>query len=69
MAKAKIIARRRADANNEVVTIKASMGKIDFEQIVDPGGLFGSYREMAVANGVDPDDPVIASCRGDRDYR
>ncbi|MEU9836285.1 DUF6283 family protein [Streptosporangium sp. NPDC048047] len=28
--------------------------------------LFGSYREMAIANGVDPDDPVLAPCRDDR---
>ena len=34
---------------------------------VSDGGheLFGSYREMAIANGVDPDDPVLAECRGD----
>lgn len=25
--------------------------------------LFGSYREMAIANGVDPADPVLAPCR------
>lgn len=25
--------------------------------------LFESYREMAIANGVDPDDPVLADCR------
>lgn len=26
--------------------------------------LFESYRAMAVANGVDPDDPILAPCRG-----
>lgn len=25
--------------------------------------LFADYRSMAVANGVDPDDPVLAGCR------
>ncbi|WP_455233403.1 DUF6283 family protein [Geopseudomonas aromaticivorans] len=25
--------------------------------------LFDGYREMAIANGVDPDDPVLALCR------
>lgn len=25
--------------------------------------LFDSYRDMAVANGVDPDDPVLKNCR------
>ena len=28
-------------------------------------GLFSSYREMAIANGVSPDDPVLARCRAD----
>lgn len=30
--------------------------------------LYGTYREMAVANGVDPDDPVLAPCRDSRPY-
>ncbi|WP_278468151.1 DUF6283 family protein [Stutzerimonas balearica] len=32
---------------------------------LEEGGLelFESYREMAIANGVDPDDPVLAQCR------
>ena len=32
---------------------------------VSDGGheLHDSYRAMAIANGVDPDDPVLASCR------
>lgn len=29
--------------------------------------LFGSYREMAEANGVAADDPVLAGCRGNED--
>jgi len=34
------------------------------EQVEDIGDeLFDDYREMAVANGVDPDDPVLAPCR------
>jgi hypothetical protein len=34
---------------------------------VKPAGakLFNSYREMAVANGVDPSDPALARCRAD----
>jgi hypothetical protein len=28
--------------------------------------LYDSYRDMAVANGVHPDDPALARCRGDR---
>lgn len=32
---------------------------------VDDGGheLFENYRAMAIANGVDPDDPALAPCR------
>ncbi len=30
-----------------------------------PDGPEDSYREMALANGVDPDDPVLEPCRGD----
>lgn len=31
----------------------------------DAGGneLFDNYRTMAIANGVDPDDPILAKCR------
>jgi hypothetical protein len=32
-------------------------------ELVDPGDLFKSYRDMAVANGVDPDDPSLYRCR------
>lgn len=34
------------------------------DDVTDGGNdLFENYREMAVANGVDPADPVLASCR------
>ena len=37
--------------------------------IVEQGdvSLYDSYREMAIANGVDPEDPVLAPCRADTD--
>lgn len=39
-------------------------GRLDYSKISDGGAdLFESYREMAIANGVDPDDPTIAPCR------
>lgn len=40
-------------------------GEIDRAAVGNPDGvpLYGSYREMAVANGVDPADPVLAPCR------
>jgi hypothetical protein len=35
---------------------------------VSDGGhrLYDNYRSMAVANGVDPDDPILAPCRDDQ---
>ena len=39
-------------------------GTRDFDSITDGGHqLHDSYRAMAEANGVDPDDPVLAPCR------
>lgn len=42
------------------------MSREDFSGVHSLVELYGSYREMAVANGVDPDDPALAPCRGDR---
>lgn len=42
------------------------MSHRDFSGVHTTVPLYDSYREMAVANGVDPDDPVLAPCRGDR---
>ncbi|MFD9735683.1 DUF6283 family protein [Umezawaea sp. NPDC059074] len=41
------------------------------EALISDGGheLYASYRAMAVANGVDPDDPALAGCRDWRDPR
>lgn len=54
-------------ANNIGVRIALSMGRLDMEQVGNPDDvpLFESYRAMAIANGVCPDDPRIAACRGD----
>lgn len=38
-------------------------GEIQDDLEEDGLELFESYREMAIANGVDPDDPVLADCR------
>ncbi|WP_455432578.1 DUF6283 family protein [Streptosporangium sandarakinum] len=38
----------------------------DYSDVHSTVELFGSYRQMAIANGVDPSDPVLAPCRGDR---
>ncbi len=57
-------------ANNLGVRMKDARGLIDFASISDGGvALFASYREMAVANGVAPDDPVLEPCRADDETR
>ncbi|MBG0825981.1 hypothetical protein HS048_35510 [Planomonospora sp. ID91781] len=41
-----------------------------YEDVHDGGvELYDSYRDMAVANGVDPGDPALARCRGERHGR
>ncbi|MCD9046794.1 DUF6283 family protein [Luteimonas sp. MHLX1A] len=49
--------------HNLAVRLMHMRGELD--RGVTAGGheLFASYREMAIANGVDPDDPVLAPCR------
>lgn len=51
-------------ANNLSVRLSIAFGKATFEDVHDGGHeLHPSYRAMAIANGVDPDDPVLAPCR------
>lgn len=46
------------------VRLKIMAGKIDLGGVSDGGlELFESYREMAGANGVPPDDPALDRCR------
>jgi hypothetical protein len=51
--------------HNLGVRIRAAVGDLDLDAITNPDAapLYGSYREMAIANGVQPDDPTIAQCR------
>lgn len=50
--------------HNLSVRMKRMSGLIDYDQIRDGGHeLFASYRDMAIANGVDPQDPALALCR------
>lgn len=54
----------RGSAHNLATRMKAMRGRIDFNSISDDGvELFNSYRAMAEANGVSPDDPVLSRCR------
>lgn len=41
------------------------MARMPFDDVRSPYPLFGTYREMATANGVDEDHPALADCRDD----
>jgi Family of unknown function (DUF6283) len=54
----------RGARHNLTTRLKLASGEIDPASISDAGlELFENYREMAEANGVSPDDPVLAQCR------
>tara|TARA_B100001105_G_scaffold254950_1_gene252309 strand:+ start:965 stop:1399 length:435 start_codon:yes stop_codon:yes gene_type:complete len=58
----------RNSENNLGVRLMQSRGELDLSQVHDGGHeLFPSYRAMAVANGVDAQDPALASCRADHE--
>ena len=52
-------------ANNLGVRLARS----DLRKIESPYPMFDTFREMAVANGVDPDDPALENCRYWTDHR
>jgi|SRR5690554_3104878 len=53
---------RGADHNLTIRIGRAIKG--NYRDVSDGGlDLFENYREMATANGVDPDDPVLSPCR------
>ena len=53
----------RAD-HNLSVRLNLINGELDMNQVSDGGvDLFDSYAEMAIANGVDPEDPILKPCR------
>lgn len=50
--------------NNLSVRLSAANGEMDVSLVHDGGNeMFANYRDMAIANGVDPDDPVLAPVR------
>lgn len=54
----------RGAKHNLATRIRAMSGKVNLNAVSDDGlDLFENYREMAEANGVSPDDPVLARCR------
>ncbi|MGS2645888.1 DUF6283 family protein [Streptosporangium sp. G12] len=42
------------------------ISRTDFSGVHSTVDLYDDYRDMATANGVDPDDPALRPCRGDR---
>lgn len=48
--------------HNLAVRLARSTGSIS-DDVKSDVPLYGSYREMAEANGVDPEDPILAPCR------
>lgn len=53
----------RGATHNLGTRLALSRGAINPEEVTSDVELFDSYREMAEANGVDPDDPVLRRCR------
>lgn len=54
----------RGSAHNLKVRMNLIAGDIDLSKVSDGGvDLFNSYAEMAIANGVAPEDPVLKPCR------
>ncbi len=45
------------------------MSRQSFVHVTSDHPLFETYREMAIANGVDEDNPVLAGCRDDGQRR
>jgi len=54
--------------HNLSVRLAAIKGRYDPTTVSAEGvALYDGYRSMAIANGVSPDDPAIAPCRGDNE--
>ena len=58
----------RGAAHHLAVRLHIAHGEVDPAALHDGGHeLHGSFRDMAVANEVDPDDPALAACRDGMD--
>lgn len=55
----------RGAGDNLAVRGWLTRGSLSVAVLPDGVELYDSYREMALANGVDRDDPALAPCRGD----
>lgn len=58
----------RGSMHNLTIRLAQMKGAVDLRKISDGGHeLYSSYRAMAIANGVPPDDPKLRPCRSN-DY-
>lgn len=58
----------RGSMHNLLIRLGQMRGAIDFDKISAGGAqLYDSYRAMAIANGVEADDPALKPCRSN-DY-
>lgn len=58
----------RGAMHNLAIRLASIRGRLDLRAVTDGGvELYASYRAMAIANGVEPDDPVLQPCRSN-DY-
>lgn len=53
----------RGATHNLGARLAAWAGRLRPDEVDCPYPLHDSYRAMAIANGVDPDDPALAACR------
>lgn len=53
----------RGAEHNIGIRLRYACGDIEPNSIKSNVELYGSYREMAEVNGVDPADPKLARCR------
>lgn len=53
----------RGAQHNLLVRLAAAYERYDPETVSSAVELYEDYRSMAIANGVDPEDPAIAPCR------
>jgi len=53
--------------HNLAVRIAIASGRIDPDKVRETAPLYDNYRAMAIANGVDENDPALVQCRGNTD--
>jgi hypothetical protein len=49
--------------HNLMVRLAQADGRLDLDQVSSAVPLYETYRAMAIANGVDADDPILKPCR------